>query len=219
MKTAKILKFFRGYGKEAVSKEEIQDIIRNRINVQVCLANLFVLKPTCLFPEERLTTKIGLIDSDVDGEIDMFKKVFNRFSFSKLTDESMFCQVSDVDPFIINTFFELRAGGDINKWLEHFTLREFKDDCKGIVYDKFKYKADKHVKDVTLVEKVEAMRSDPYFKYFLDKEINCFGGKITVPGFTLQEIEEDEDIFALSQMVDSLSVEIIDGYKFLNWMS
>ena len=68
-----------------------------------------------------------------------------------------------------------------------------------------------------LDEQVDKIKSDSFFQWFLDENRNCFGYKIILSGFKLEEIWKDEMIFSFSKLVDSLYVEIIDGHKFLNW--
>lgn len=202
---------------ELNSRIYIKDIIRKNINVQIGIADFFssiTFHPRASGEESR-HVKIGLMNDDFDREWDMFTKVFDKFSIVQQGDKK-FCSISIINQVVIDSFFELRKEGHINKWLNDFTLKGFKKDHR-VIYYKLKYQPDHHLADIKINKVADSMRSDPYFRYFLDENINTFDGKIAIPGFTMEEIKTNENIFAFSKIVSVLYVEIIDGFKYLTW--
>lgn len=194
----------------------IRDTIRKNINVQIGIANFFtsiIFRPRS--SGESRQVKIGLLNDDLDSGFEMLTKVFDKFSIVQQGDKK-FCFISNIDQTVIDSFFELRKEGQINKWLDMFTLKGFENDHM-VIYDKFRYDPDHHIADIKMDKIVDSMKSDPYFRYFLDEDINIFDGKIAIPGFTIEEIARDKNIFAFSKTVSALYIEIIDGFKFLTW--
>lgn len=203
---------FNGYEKETLSKDEIKDIIKNNINVQIALANFYMINKEGNYTENASMVSAGVLNSNVTEEIELFKKVFESFSLLTLYSKKQFYKIRKISPYVFDIFLELVEKDEINKYLKHFTMRDFKDDCIDFIYQKSKYKS-----DIKTEIDIETIKNDPFFEYLLDKNINNYDGKIMVSGFTMDEIKQDETVYALSKMVKSLYVEVIDGNKFLDW--
>lgn len=210
----------KGYEIGLISQDEMEEIIKHNVNIQICLASYFLFNSTLDDPNERVCTDLGFATDDIVQEIDLFKKLFPIFYLVALPDnKGVYCQLASMsmESGAMDVFCELRKKGQINEWVKYFILREFRDDCFGIVYDRYWYRPHKSIQNIVLGEQVDKIKSDSFFQWFLDENRNCFGYKIILSGFKLEEIWKDEMILSFSKLVDSLYVEIIDGHKFLNW--
>lgn len=215
----KVLETFKCYDKKLIDQNEMKDIIEKNINIQISLAYFFVFKERCQSPDESLVGKACFLTADIEKEIDMFRKIFDKLSFAELYNGKRFCNVIGVDPCVMNLFLELKKEGRINEWLEYFTLREVRENCidTDIIYGKFRFKSDVDMGEDEIAKQIEKMGRDPFFEYYLDPSINCIERQIIISGFTFEEIKRDKNILALSKMVDWFYIEVIDGYKFLGW--
>lgn len=79
-------------------------LFRKNINIQISLAYFFVFKERCQSQDESLVGKACFLTADIEKEIDMFRKIFDKLSFAELYNGKRFCNVIGVDSCVMNLF-------------------------------------------------------------------------------------------------------------------
>lgn len=201
---------FRAFNNN-IDDQAIEDIIINNINIQIAL-----IPPLYPYPSnencedyDSYVHIIGFLkEQDHLLQIENLKKVFSRIIFLKINDDIDLCQVASPFENVKNVFGNLVKQNRLNKWVTYFMLRPRVDDCSQIAY----YQYFLHNEDERIPIIAEEMKNDCFFNYVLKNERDMIQLKgFPISGFTLNQIDNDIYIKALSLIVENLYLVIIQN--------
>ena len=203
------------------ASEELDNIIRSSIGIQVSLADILIGKKDDESSND-LVSFISLRKNVCEQrQLEQIKKVFQ--SVHKVLDHNdklIACEVYGPKEEAVNIFKLALEGGELGEWINWFYSCENADDCKRRGLYKYIGKAYSR-------EQISRLRGDAFFEYMLYSGTD----KIRQPGFyvsqyKLDEIESIPYINELFSAVENLYVLVskcesengeINYEKYLTW--
>ncbi len=208
IKSTKICGSFRA-SNNSIDDQAIEDIIIHNINIQIALVPPLYPYPSNENGEDynSYVHIIGFLKNQNRYiQIENLKQIFSKIIFLKINDDIDLCQVASPFENVRNVFNDLLKQNRLNKWVMYFMLKPRVDDCTQMVY--YQYFLNDQNEKMPLI--VEEIKNDCFFNYVLKNERNLIQLKgFPISGFTLNQINSDIYIKALSMIVEHLYLVII----------